>query len=128
MLGVDKVLKGHHGDCIGADKNFHDLLFSFRSYIVLHPPKNTLYRAFCPNWDEIRPTKEYLDRNDDIAKKTDFMIACPKGFEEELRSGTWATIRRARKRHKDVYIIWPDGTVKKEINNKRDKIDYSSVV
>lgn len=36
--------------------------------------------------------------------------AAPKDFKEELRSGTWATIRYAVKQQKRVIIIFPDGS------------------
>jgi hypothetical protein len=41
------------------------------------------------------------------------LAACPKG-PEERRSGTWATVRYARKTGKPVVIFWPDGTVTEE--------------
>jgi hypothetical protein len=40
------------------------------------------------------------------------MVATPRGFKEELRSGTWATIRYTIKMKKLLTIIWPDGTIK----------------
>ena len=100
----------HHGDCIGADEEAHKLtrLTIPDTKIVIHPPSNTSKQAFCAS-DEIRAPKPYLDRNHDIVDETDELIATPKGFEEELRSGTWATVRYARRKNKKVTIIWPDG-------------------
>lgn len=47
---------------------------------------------------EERPAKPYLERNKDIANEgIDGLIAAPSGWVEELRSGTWATVRYARK-------------------------------
>jgi hypothetical protein len=37
------------------------------------------------------------------------VIAAPMSSAEILRSGTWATIRYARKAGKPVLIIWPNG-------------------
>ena len=35
----------------------------------------------------------------------------PQGNEEVMRSGTWATVRRARKQDKPIFIINPDGSL-----------------
>jgi hypothetical protein len=116
-------LQGHHGDCVGADQQFHMILLDFDdSYIVVHPPKNDKYRAFCEGYDEIREPKDYGVRDKDIVKETDFLIATPLTYGEQLRSGTWMTIRIARKLNKDIYKIWPDGKVEQEINNHREKL------
>jgi hypothetical protein len=55
-----------------------------------------------------------LSRNADILDACDVLIAAPKGKREELRSGTWATIRGARKLGRRLVIIWPDGTIREE--------------
>lgn len=53
-----------------------------------------------------------LVRDENIAMDCSRMIACPAGPEASYpRSGTWATIRRARKWGKPVTIIWPDGSI-----------------
>ena len=39
------------------------------------------------------------------------MIAAPSEAEEQRRSGTWSTVRFARKQGKPVFVISPDGTV-----------------
>lgn len=112
----DEHIELHHGDCVGGDETAHILVASCpwcRTHI--HPPKAAVYRAFCDG-DKVYEQKEYLERNHDIVRATDMLIATPKEFEEVLRSGTWATIRFARKVGKDVVIIYPDGTTKIERN------------
>jgi len=102
----------HHGDCIGADKEAHDIMVH-EHYIVIHPPKNPSKRAFCSGYEdcfEVREEKDYIPRNHNIVEETEWLWATPSGFQEELRSGTWATVRHARKRGKMILIIWPDGT------------------
>lgn len=99
----------HHGDCMGADYNAHLIARELGMYIVLHPPKNQMKRAFC-DADIEREAKEYLDRNHDIVDDSDIMFATPSG-PEVLRSGTWATIRYARKKGKPLFIIYPDGHI-----------------
>lgn len=42
------------------------------------------------------------------------MIATPSSKEEELRSGTWSTVRYARKLRRPVTLIYPDGSVVEE--------------
>jgi outer membrane protein insertion porin family len=61
----------------------------------------------------ITTTVTPLDRNRAIVDSCDVLIACPKGPEEQ-RSGTWATVRYARKQKKRIVIIWPDGEVTEE--------------
>jgi len=102
----------HHGDCVGADEQAHGLVRRFMddTIVVVHPPINPAKRAFCKG-DETRKQKDYLDRNHDIVDETELLIACPKEMKEELRSGTWATIRYARRMKKKVRIILPDGNL-----------------
>lgn len=94
-------LEIHHGDCIGADAEFHEICIKrwpHALHVVLHPPLNPRKRAFCTysNQSEV-PAKDYLERNREIVDAVDEMIAGPKELEEQLRSGTWATVRYARK-------------------------------
>lgn len=101
----------HHGDCIGADAQAHWFALQTWMDIVLHPPKNESKRAFCLGSNATREPKDYLIRNHDIVDETDMLVATPKEYTEQLRSGTWATIRYARKMNKPVTIVYPDGTV-----------------
>lgn len=105
---VDEV---HHGDCIGSDSDFHVLVLeSYRRIpILIHPPSNPAKRAFCRGDREFVPLP-YLVRNREIVSVTEVLLATPKG-PEELRSGTWSTIRYARKIGHPVHIFWPDGSV-----------------
>lgn len=96
----------HHGDCIGADAQAHDIARAYGAYIILHPPDNGRARAFCIP-DEERAPLPYLDRNQAIVDECDYLVACPKLMHEEQRSGTWATVRRARKAGKKVVVLWP---------------------
>jgi hypothetical protein len=52
-------------------------------------------------------------RNHRIVDMTRVLVACPDG-EERQHSGTWATVRYARKRGKWIIIVYPDGTVREE--------------
>lgn len=82
--------------------------------IIGHPPEQGNRRAFL-DYDEEREPKSYLKRNHDIVDEgVDGLIAAPNGWVEELRSGTWATVRYARKLKRRIWIIRPDGTLRKE--------------
>ena len=98
----------HHGDCIGADMQFHDIARSLGLWIVVHPPINQVKQAHCDP-DESRLPKEYLTRNDDITRECDLLIAAPKEDQEILRSGTWSTVRRARRYGREIRLILPSG-------------------
>lgn len=99
----------HHGDCIGADAEFHTICRGNRLHIVGHPPLNPSKRAFC-DFDEERDPKDYIPRNHDIVDESHFMIATPREFGEVLRSGTWATIRYSNRIGKPIVVILPDGS------------------
>ncbi len=107
---MERVDELHHGDCIGADSDAHKIAKELGKRVHIYPPSNPNKRAF-NDGDLVNAEKEYLDRNHDIVDSSDFLIAAPKGNKEELRSGTWATIRYARKRNKKVVIILPSGNI-----------------
>jgi predicted Rossmann fold nucleotide-binding protein DprA/Smf involved in DNA uptake len=46
----------------------------------------------------------YMARNDAIVAHSDVLLAFPRTREEVVRSGTWATIRRARKAGVEVRL------------------------
>ncbi len=100
----------HHGDCAGADAECHSIARrDLACRIVVHPPSSIALRAFCSG-DHLFPARSYLTRNQDIVDACDVLIACPEGAERK-GSGTWATVRMARKGAKQVYIVWSDGRV-----------------
>jgi hypothetical protein len=105
------TLKFHHGDCVGSDAEIHRVAKRIGYQIHVHPPSDPKKRAWCKA-DVLYPDKPYLIRNKDIISDTNILLATPKG-PEELRSGTWSTIRLARQRRwiKKIYIIYPDGRI-----------------
>jgi len=111
MLSEELPEEIHHGDCIGADDEVHNIASELRIKIVIHPPIKGGKRAFRLG-DESRPEQHYLVRNQQIVNETDVLIATPKSNKEELRSGTWSTIRYAmRETRMAVRIVWPNGNV-----------------
>jgi hypothetical protein len=108
------IVFGLHGDCYGGDETFHKIAYNLGCRIVIHPPLNDSKRAFCEG-DKILEPKEYLERNRDIVDACDILIACPKERTEQLRSGTWATVRYGLKKKKPTYIICPDGELVQKV-------------
>jgi hypothetical protein len=96
----------HHGDCVGADFEAHELVREFLPIvrIVGHIPEYNGKRAFA-KCDELREPLPYLVRNHNIVDAVDFMFAAPKANAEEMRSGTWATVRYARKTGKNLVVL-----------------------
>lgn len=102
----------HHGDCIGADKEADGIAHSLGYTIAIHPPILTHKRAWCdapPDRVNVKMfiAKEYIARNHDIVDACEVLIACPATVGETIRSGTWATVRYARKIGKRVIVIEP---------------------
>lgn len=98
----------HHGDCIGADAEAHALVREHcpRCIIEIHPPIDPKARAFCQG-GTVWPLKPYLERNKAIVFHCDELAAAPLTRVEELRSGTWSTVRYARKALKPIHMVWP---------------------
>jgi hypothetical protein len=82
--------------------------------IVIYPASGVGDKRAHNKPDLIWPAKPPLERNHDIVDQADVMIATPRTMQEEQRSGTWATIRYARKKGRELHIIWPDGTIAEE--------------
>ncbi len=98
----------HHGDCIGADADIHKLARELGWRVVGHPPSDPSKRAWC-DFDEIRAPAPYLVRNTAIVIATELLLATPAQRTMQLRSGTWATVRRARALGRPIMLVWPDG-------------------
>jgi hypothetical protein len=111
-LRVNRPVVVHHGDCVGADSQFHDsvLLLSTPTWIETHPCDLAKYRAN-RKADVVHPVKSPKDRNQDIVNVSDCLLAAPRTTSSEPRSGTWQTIRMALKARKTVTFIWPDGSI-----------------
>lgn len=117
-LRLDGLEKAHHGDCVGVDRQFNDLLENLYDniFIIVHPPVKVTWRAFCrPRLGEVLKPKEYLLRNDDIVNAVDLLFVIPKDTEILPKgtrgSGTWYTYHYAQNQGVKTLIIWPDGSV-----------------
>jgi hypothetical protein len=101
----------HHGDCIGADAEAHDMAREFAFYIVVHPPVNGTYRAY-KQGDLVLPPRPYLVRNREIVRAATLVVGAPKEASGS-KGGTWYTLWYAQQHRqpKPVRIIAPDGTI-----------------
>ena len=122
LVSILNISEFEHGDAIGADQESHNIILDNKllnsEKIFKRPCTISNKRAFTKEGIILENPIAPLKRNHKIVDDVDILIACPKGFEEELRSGTWATIRYANKIKKEVYIIFPDGSISKNAEIK----------
>lgn len=104
-FGTDTIHEFHHGDCIGSDSEAHEIALWLGYQIVIHPPNNPIKRAYCGNWTHRAIEADYLVRNHNIVNSVEILIVAPKMNVEELRSGTWATYRYAKKMGKRIIML-----------------------
>ena len=100
----------HHGDCVGADADAHRAVVDTIP-VIIHPCTIESKRAWCTGADGTHLPLPPLERNRVMVDMSGLLIATPKEYTEQLRSGTWATIRYAYKKNKKIRIIWPDGRI-----------------
>jgi hypothetical protein len=115
LVGFGGMLGGFHfGGQVGADveaaavlerlKRAHPARFG-PVEIVCHPCPGvvaTRETSKAWTWREVFPP---LTRNQHIINETQILIAAPRSNVPELRSGTWATIRRAQERLMPVVML-----------------------
>lgn len=104
----------HHGACVGSDEEAHEIIYNTypKCKIVIHPPIEDMHRATFEESDRVMMLegKTFLERNHDIVNACDVLIATPiNKTGETKRSGTWATVRYARKQKKPIAIIRSNG-------------------
>lgn len=105
-----------HGGCVGADDVFDELVVKhthWHRWIYPSDIGNMRSNAWMQReswratpWEPRAP----LVRNHLVVERATMLVACPRG-PEMRRSGTWSTVRLARKRGLPVTIVWPDGFV-----------------
>ena len=109
-----------HGAAKGVDTQCHHLVAVYHIPRTIWPSNHS--ESLVDEYDEAmvilgdwtHEKKPPLERNKDIVDGSTEMVAFPANQFEELRSGTWACVRYARKVHKPLTIVWPDGQVTKE--------------
>jgi Na+-transporting NADH:ubiquinone oxidoreductase subunit NqrF len=112
------ALVGLHGDCIGADVDFHNICRELKLDVKKRP---STWDSTVANTDAIQvaePERPYA-RNRAIVANCDCMIATPPNYEYIDRSGTWFTLTYAAKTGKRVTVVFPNGTT--DIKNRDAK-------
>lgn len=91
---VDRVPVFVDGDCPdgGADQEARAIAEEHGCICRQEPPKD-------------RTAKELLARDRRIAQRCDVLVAAPSTDKEQLRSGTWTTVRYARRAGKPVVML-----------------------
>ena len=93
-----------------SDEQAHDIARALGRAGVIHPASLPDQRAFKSALD-IRQPKPPLVRNKVIVRETALLVAAPADAMEQHRSGTWSTVRFARKLGRAICVIRPDGTL-----------------
>lgn len=110
--GKKKIKLCLHGDCLGADEQFHNLVRNILdcqiwSYWV--PGKWNAEKH--KDSDKNFKRKNYLQRNREMVVHADLIIGFPKENKIANRGGTWYTISYAKVYDKRVGIFYPDGRI-----------------
>lgn len=104
--GGGTLTRLHHGDCVGVDLQAHGLALELGALVEVHPPLRDRYRAYTTHWSVLHKEAEYEMRNRHIVEACDVLIGVPEREQNmSARSGTWATIRMARRIGKPVHIV-----------------------
>lgn len=99
---IESITYVVHGGAIGMDSYFHDICIDILPVFVRPAYKQCRLRGI---YEQAKPKKP-LNRNRDIVNECDLLIAVPTDPDnEELKSGTWATVRYARNNKKQIKFI-----------------------
>jgi len=112
QLEEELTLRNHgvllHGDCVGVDALAHDFARTEGYIIEVYPPDVDTYRAWRQG-DTVYTPRPYRDRNQIIVDRCELLVAVPEGLESQHpRSGTWMTVRMARRAGKQLIVILPE--------------------
>jgi hypothetical protein len=107
------LTRAYHGDCVGADAQFANLILQRLAtpIEVFACPSN--FPGMTPHayHTHRREPSDPLERNRHMVECAGVLIAAPKESVEQLRGGTWYTVRYGRRMKRQVYIVLPDGSV-----------------
>lgn len=102
LVDNDFKVTAVHGCAEGADTFFHECCLLNNIPIIGRPS----YTNNLTGFEFLHLPEAPLTRNKKIVDDCDVLIALPINPEvEELRSGTWSTIRYAKKQSKQIIIV-----------------------
>lgn len=107
----------HNGDCIHADYWMAWAWRRVQGLVELHPPLKKDGRAWFKGDFEHDP-QDYGVRDQYIVDRSEMMVVMPRDMHEITRSGTWMTVRMARRKGIPRLIVWPDGRLEWEFGQE----------
>lgn len=111
LAAIGANVVAHHGDCIGADAQFHAIARELGWRVAVYPgPEGDGDRAGCDH-DELRAPLTHMKRNKALVLESHRVMAVPADMTPQPHGGTWKTIEMARKAKKPLVIVFPDGSV-----------------
>lgn len=106
LLAQGQARQFDHGDCTGADADAHAIARQTGYTVHTHPMLGAGEHAAHTDADLRHDPLPPLTRNHVIVDVSTVMIAAPGTLNEQPRgSGTWATIRYAKKVGKPLFIV-----------------------
>ena len=105
-----------HGACVGADMEADAIAEGVGLRRLMMPSDIPSMTAPCTGATPVRDPAPPLKRNRQIVQwckgsRHAILLAAPKTAREERRSGTWYTVRYARREHIPVVLVTPGGGV-----------------
>lgn len=111
-IGAAPLVSAAHGACSGADEEFHLMLRECcgkHVFVSGFPSTSQTRSKLSLDVDYLAPAKSPLERNPNIVDAgRDLLLVAPRLMSEELRSGTWAAVRYARRKRVKEWIMWPE--------------------
>lgn len=104
--------RARHGDCLGADAEFHDLARARGATVIGHLPASDADRAR-RECDQYTAPMPYMRRNREIVLNSSILIAAPFTSAPSLNrpGGTWRTIELAEKFRRPRVVVHRTGLV-----------------
>lgn len=114
FAGIGQI-ECHHGDCVGADAQFHRIAHDCGARIEVHPgPLDDIARQAGCLGDVRHRAYRHMTRNRHIVDAASLVIAAPWKGAEQSRGGTWRTVKMAREASTPLAIVWSSGAVTRE--------------
>lgn len=121
---ADRITETHNGGATGVDLQCFVMTREFLPTELDHiwpssyhhgGPLSFVHELTSLNRVWIHEPLPPLERNHEIVNHCTDLLACPGEMTEQLRSGTWATIRYARKTRTPIWFVFPDGSTLLEV-------------